>query len=126
MKKTKAKRKTLKQIRQEFEDRYRNHGHEVEQLNGQCGMRIISNLWGDKTDQIYALLFGFFAGTDNSEDPKVASQVLISDTITSTDWAESKKHASFKGPITVNPNSGNKIRVWIFKVTDIVKIYNSK
>lgn len=125
MKKTKAKRKTLKQIRQEYYNKQQNLSADMTSIDGQCGMKLIYNLGGTKTSQIATLLDTFFDGLNPYHNLGV-SQVLITDTTTSTDWAESKKHASFKGPITVNPNSGNKIRVWIFKVTDIVKIYNSK
>lgn len=125
MKKTKAKRKTLKQIRQEYYDNQQNLNADVTSIEGQCGMKLIYNLGGNKTSQIATLLGTFFGGLNPNHNLEV-SQVLITDTTHSTDWAKSKKHASFKGPITVNPNTGNKIRVWIFKVTDIVKIYNSK
>lgn len=69
-----------------------------------CGVRQMFDLYEGDTidDQIDSL--------DNALIN--SSQVIFSDTMDSTECKELKRF-SFKGPITVNPNSGNRIRVYI-------------
>lgn len=52
-------------------------------------------------------------------------QVILSDVVGEEAWAATKA-AAFQGPITVNPNTGNKIQIYIVTADCLVDIYNSE
>lgn len=87
---------------------------EIRTVSGQCGMRTIVDLYSEYTlEEQIDMLQKAFADSDYGGS-RGASQVLITD-VTSSEkntWAETKAHA-YHGPVTVNPNTGNRIKVYI-------------
>lgn len=85
-----------------------------------CGVTQLNGLSSsdDLEDQISSIIEAF-EGSDYGPDP--SSQILISDTISSNGWLETKA-AAHKGPITINPNTDNKIRVWIITKGTLTKL----
>lgn len=86
----------------------------VEGVHGQCGMRTIVDLEEDCSlaNQIRWLETAF--EDEYNGGGSGASQVLITDVVSEEKkvWAETKAH-SYHGPATVNPNTGNRIKVYI-------------
>jgi len=123
--------KTLDQIKKmEMPDTYDNPAYEdSNELDGSCAFDYISGL-KDVSPQMQAL--GILAALGTSERKVKTSkkgilsrQVIFTDTITNGSvWAEAKAIA-YKGPITVNTNSGNKVQLYIITESEVEALYNS-
>ena len=85
----------------------------IDQFPEQCGIDIICGLSSKEPlkHQIYQL----------SRALENVSMVLISDTIDSTAWKETKEIAN-RGPVRINPNSGNKIAYWTILPSHLEKL----
>jgi len=101
---------------------------EISEMPGTCGMHVVHDLEDrtPKLEQVVCLLEAF--GFEPLDDHRIAiGQVLLTDAMGSENnrWTATKKKA-YKGPITINPNTGNKIRTYIVTKDMLVKIYNSR
>ena len=83
-----------------------------------CGVRTVAGLHHHHTakEQALNILYAMHTGY----------QVLFSDTRQNRDaWKEAKAIAH-KGPVTTNPNTGNRIQVFIVTKDQVLDIYNYK
>ena len=77
-----------------------------------CGINQMSCLFeASIEEQLYAIL-RTFSGNEQLFD---AAQIIFSDKI-SSNYFKATKEVSYQGPISVNPNTGNKIQLFIFTV----------
>lgn len=104
-----------------------------------CGTSLLSGLDSTHTprQQALILLRAMFSsqpeapaslGKASSNGFTKSRQVLFSDTVGTKDadsrWAAAKA-AAYKGPVTVNTNSNNKIQVYIVTSDEILEIFNT-
>ncbi len=93
-----------------------------------CGGKIVYNLdpyASAKSQAAYLAQFLEYRYEDEGPLRGQSFQIVIADTVDSEAWAATKAVAH-KGPITVNPNSGNKVRMWIITRNMLSDIFNSK
>ena len=119
-----AKKKKAIMTTDEEEDYRDSFSGDIGQLYGCCGMAEITDLSGvDTLGTQIAVIRGAFC------DHRV-SQILITDTVDkeAETWADTKMRA-YKGPITVNPKSNNRIRLYTITkevLEDLEKAYVEK
>lgn len=110
------KRKTFDQISLEYD--VSDYSEEKRELGYSCGIIEVGELSDGTNAKDQARMLADIFDT-------AKGQIIISDIASSKAWKATKKIA-YKGPITVNPNSGNKIRIYIITKPMVVKIYYSK
>lgn len=85
------------------------------ELSGNCGVAVLYDLSPKDTarSQFKKIVDTLdITSWDGQDEDSGYGQVMISDTVKSKNWEFTKKHAK-KGVVSYNPNSGNKIQVYV-------------
>jgi hypothetical protein len=89
---------------------------------GNCGMGIVYDLYDKATviEQIYSITKPVDFQESNI-NYKTSPQVVFSDSLKSKAWKAAKSVAK-KGPVTINPSSGNPIQHYTITLKELKKL----